>query len=309
MKLIIQIPCYNEEETLAKLLKSLPKKIKGINKIEYLLIDDGSTDNTLKIAKKNRVHHIVSHIKNKGLAKTFMTGITKSLALKADVIVNIDADNQYDASCIQSLVDPIINKSFDIVIGERPINQMSDFSYTKKKLQRIGSWFVRFMSGTNIPDATSGFRAYSRSAAEQINIFTDYTYTLESIIQAGQKNMSIANVKIKVNPVKRKSRLVKNIPHYIFQSIVTVFRVYIIYKPLKFFFIIGLLLFIAGFCIGVRWLLLIYFFGDPDRTYIPSLILASILLIMGFQTIILSFLGELFSINRRLLEKIKSKLN
>ena len=238
-----------------------------------------------------------------------MTGISKSLSLKADVIVNIDADNQYDASYIQNLIDPIVKQSFDIAIGERPINQMTDFSYAKKKLQRIGSWFVRLMSGTNIPDTTSGFRAYSKSAAEQINIFTDYTYTLESIIQAGQKNMSIANVKIKVNPVKRKSRLVKSIPHYIFYSIITVFRVYIIYKPLKFFFFIGLILFFAGFCIGVRWLLLIYLFGDPGRTYIPSLILASILLIMGFQTIILSFLGELFSINRRLLEKIKSKLN
>ena len=207
------------------------------------------------------------------------------------------------------MVEPIIKESFDLSIGERPIDKMDDFSFFKKKLQKIGSSFVRFMSGTNVLDTTSGFRAYSKSAAEQINVFTDYTYTLESIIQAGQKNMSIANVKIKVNPVKRKSRLVKSIPNYIFRSITTVFRVYVIYKPLKFLFYIGAISFIFGFSLGLRWIYLTFIIDDSARNYLPSLILASILIVIGFQTFILSIIGELFSINRKLLEDLKKILN
>lgn len=308
MKLIIQIPCYNEEETLASLLKTLPKKIMGFETIEYLLIDDGSNDRSIEIAKLYNVHHIVSHLNNKGLAKTFMTGINECLKKNADVIVNIDADNQYDANCIVNLVNPILNNEAEIVIGERPINEMKDFTYIKKRLQKIGSFVVRAMSRTNIPDTTSGFRAYSRNAAKQLNVFTDYTYTLETIIQAGQKNMSIISVDIKVNRVIRKSKLVKSMAQYIFKSVLTIFRVYAIYKPLKFFLTIGSIIFLLGFILGIRWLMLIYLVDDPNRTYLPSLILAAILLIIGFQTMALSFIGDLFSINRKLLEEIKFKL-
>jgi glycosyltransferase involved in cell wall biosynthesis len=306
MKLIIQIPCYNEEETLASLLKTLPKKITGFEKIEYLLIDDGSKDRSIEIAKSYNVHHIVSHLNNKGLAKTFMTGINECLKQNADVIVNIDADNQYDANCIVSLVNPILNNEAEIVIGERPINEMKDFTYIKKRLQKIGSFVVRAMSRTKIPDTTSGFRAYSRNAAKQLNVFTDYTYTLETIIQAGQKNMSIISVDIKVNRVIRQSKLVKSMVQYIFKSILTIFRVYAIYKPLKFFLTIGSIIFLLGIILGIRWLMLIYLVDDPNRTYLPSLILAAILLIIGFQTMALSFIGDLFSINRKLLEEIKA---
>ena len=308
MKLIIQIPCYNEEETLASLLKTLPKKIMGFETIEYLLIDDGSNDRSIEIAKLYNVHHIVSHLNNKGLAKTFMTGINECLKKNADVIVNIDADNQYDANCIVNLVNPILNNEAEIVIGERPINEMKDFTYIKKRLQKIGSFVVRAMSRTNIPDTTSGFRAYSRNAAKQLNVFTDYTYTLETIIQAGQKNMSIISVDIKVNRVIRKSKLVKSMAQYIFKSVLTIFRVYAIYKPLKFFLTIGSIIFLLGFILGIRWLMLFYLVDDPNRTYLPSLILAAILLIIGFQTMALSFIGDLFSINRKLLEEIKFKL-
>ena len=306
MKLIIQIPCYNEEETLASLLKTLPKKIMGFETIEYLLIDDGSNDRSIEIAKLYNVHHIVSHLNNKGLAKTFMTGINECLKKNADVIVNIDADNQYDANCIVNLVNPILNNEAEIVIGERPINEMKDFTYIKKRLQKIGSFVVRAMSRTNIPDTTSGFRAYSRNAAKQLNVFTDYTYTLETIIQAGQKNMSIISVDIKVNRVIRKSKLVKSMAQYIFKSVLTIFRVYAIYKPLKFFLTIGSIIFLLGFILGIRWLMLIYLVDDPNRTYLPSLILAAILLIIGFQTMALSFIGDLFSINRKLLEETKA---
>jgi glycosyltransferase involved in cell wall biosynthesis len=308
MKLIIQIPCYNEEETLASLLKTLPKKIMGFETIEYLLIDDGSNDRSIEIAKSYNVHHIVSHLNNKGLAKTFMTGINECLKKNADVIVNIDADNQYDASCIVNLVNPILNNEAEIVIGERPIDEMQDFTYIKKRLQKIGSFVVRAMSRTNIPDTTSGFRAYSRNAAKQLNVFTNYTYTLETIIQAGQKNMSIMSVDIKVNRVIRQSKLVKSMAQYIFKSILTIFRVYAIYKPSKFFLTIGSIIFLLGFILGIRWLLLVYLIDDPNRTYLPSLILAATLLIIGFQTMALSFIGDLFSINRKLLEEIKFKL-
>tara|TARA_B100000787_G_C16185481_1_gene294392 strand:+ start:1046 stop:1975 length:930 start_codon:yes stop_codon:yes gene_type:complete len=308
MKLIIQIPCFNEEETLASLLITLPKNIVGFETIEYLLIDDGSNDRSVEIAKSYNVHHIVSHLNNKGLAKTFMTGINECLKQNADVIVNIDADNQYDANCIINLVNPILNNEAEIVIGERPINEMKDFTYIKKRLQKIGSFVVRAMSRTNIPDTTSGFRAYSRNAAKQLNVFTDYTYTLETIIQAGQKNMSIMSVDIKVNRVIRKSKLVKSMAQYIFKSVLTIFRVYAIYKPLKFFLTIGSIIFLLGFILGIRWLMLIYLVDDPNRTYLPSLILAAILLIIGFQTMALSFIGDLFSINRKLLEEIKFKL-
>lgn len=308
MKLIIQIPCYNEEETLASLLKTLPKKIEGFEIIEYLLIDDGSKDRSIEIAKSYNVHHIVSHLNNKGLAKTFMTGIKECLKQNADVIVNIDADNQYDANCILNLVNPILKKEAEIVIGERPINEMKDFTYIKKRLQKIGSFVVRAMSRTNIPDTTSGFRAYSRNAAKQLNVFTDYTYTLETIIQAGQKNMSIISVDIKVNRVIRQSKLVKSMSQYIFKSVLTIFRVYAIYKPLKFFLTIGSIIFLLGFILGIRWLMLIYLIDDPNRTYLPSLILAAILLIIGFQTMALSFIGDLFSINRKLLEETKANL-
>jgi glycosyltransferase involved in cell wall biosynthesis len=303
LKLIIQIPCYNEAQTIALVLSSLPKKVVGFDSVDWLIIDDGSRDDTVQVAIKNGVNHIVCHNVNKGLAQTFMTGINAALDLGADVIVNIDADNQYDASDIPVLVLPILEKRAEIVVGARPIDAIKDFSNIKKWLQKLGSWVVRIVSRTDIPDAPSGFRAFSRDAAMRLMVFNDYTYTLETIIQAGQKNIAITSVPIKVNPNLRPSRLVKGNFSYIWQSLQTIFRIFIVYRPLRFFGAMGILLLATGFLIGGRFL---YFLsiGDGDG-HIQSLILAAILLVIGFQSILVAFVADLISANRKLLEGIR----
>lgn len=306
MKLIIQIPCYNEEKTLPITLKYLPRKVEGFDKVEWLVIDDGSTDNTVKVAKEHGVDHVVSFTKNQGLARAFMAGLDAAIKLGADVIVNTDADNQYNAFDIPLLVKPILEKKADIVIGERPISEIKHFSLIKKMLQKLGSFTVRVVSRTNVKDAPSGFRAISREAALRLNVFNNYTYTLETIIQAGIKNMAITSVPIRVNEDLRPSRLVKSIPAYIKKSIVTIFRILIVYKPFRFFMTIGLVLFIFGILIGVRFLY--YFFTDGGKGHIQSLILSSILILMGVQVGILAFIGDLLSVNRSLLEEIQYRL-
>ncbi|NLC70562.1 MAG: glycosyltransferase family 2 protein [Desulfuromonadaceae bacterium] len=306
MKLIIQIPCYNEADTLAIALASLPHEVPGFDNVEWLIIDDGSTDDTVRVARENGVDHIVRHTCNQGLARAFMTGLDAGLRLGADVIVNTDADNQYNADDIPALVLPILERRADIVVGARPIESIDHFSPEKKLLQKLGSWVVRMASNTDIPDAPSGFRAMSRAAAQRLMVFNDYTYTLETIIQAGQKNMAITSVPIRVNEDLRPSRLVKSIPSYIKRSIFTIIRIFAIYRPFRFFGTIGAVLFGAGFLIGLRFL---YFYvTGRGGGHVQSLILCGLLLGMGFQTLLVAFLADLLAANRKLLEDVRFKM-
>lgn len=306
MKLIIQIPCYNEGASLGITLQELPRNVEGFDEVAWLIVDDGSTDNTVEVAREYGVNHIVSHAKNQGLAKAFITGLQASLDFGADVIVNTDADNQYEAKDIQKLVKPILDGKADIVIGERPISNIEHFSITKKILQRIGSWVVRLVSRTNIPDVPSGFRAISREAAKQLNVFNNYTYTLETIIQAGQKNMAVVSVPIRTNKDLRPSRLLKSIPSYILKSAFTIIRIFVVYRAFSFFMTGGVILFTMGFLLGLRYVY--YLITQNASGYIQSLILASVLLAVGFQTILVAFLADLMSVNRRLLEDIQYRL-
>ena len=304
MKLIIQIPCFNEAATLGIALAALPREVPGFDQVEWLIIDDGCTDNTVDVALANGVDHVVRHTRNQGLARGFMNGLQACLEHGADVIVNTDADNQYNADDIPLLTRPILDGKADIVIGARPIAAIEHFSPIKKLLQKLGSWVVRLASKTSIPDAPSGFRAMSRSAARRLTVFSDYTYTLETIIQAGQKNMAITSVPIRVNGDLRPSRLVKSISSYIHRSIVTIIRVFVIYRPFRFFASIGITLFLLGFVIGLRFLYK-WLTMDYDG-HVQSLILASSLLIIGFQTILIAFVADLLSANRKLMEEIRS---
>ena len=306
MKLIIQIPCYNEEQSLPVTLAELPRKVNGFDNVEWLIIDDGSTDNTIDIAKKHGVDHIVKLPKHQGLAKGFMAGLEACLQLGADVIVNTDADNQYFSGDIPKLTTPILEGKAQIVIGTRPIQDIAHFSPIKKLFQTFGSWVVRQASHTNIPDATSGFRALNREAALRLNVFNNYTYTLETIIQAGQKNLSIISIPIRVNDDLRPSRLLKSILSYIKLSIITIVRVFIIYRPFRFFFTIGFSIFSAGIIIGLRFLY--FYLTGNGNGHLQSLILASILLGIGFQTIVVAFLADLLAVNRKLNEDIQYKI-
>lgn len=305
-KLIIQIPCFNEAQTLAIALAELPKTVVGFDVVEWLIIDDGSLDNTAEIAQACGVHHVVKHTKNMGLARAFMTGIQACLGRGADVIVNTDADNQYNAGDIPKLVQPILNQHAEIVIGARPIADIEHFSWSKKLLQKIGSWAVRTASRTKIPDAPSGFRAYSRRAAQSMMVFSEYTYTIETIIQAGQKNMAIMSVPISTNADLRPSRLVKSIASYVRRSIVTIIRVYAIYRPMRFFGMIGFGLFSLGLLLGLRFLF--YYFTGDGSGHIQSVILAAVFLVVGFQTILVAFLADILGANRKLTEEVRLML-
>ncbi|MEA5510331.1 glycosyltransferase family 2 protein [Crocosphaera sp. UHCC 0190] len=310
MKLIIQIPCYNEEATLGLTLSELPRQIPGIDQVEWLIINDGSLDQTVAVAKACGVDHIVNFDHNQGLAKGFMAGIEACLKQGADIIVNTDADNQYCAADIPKLVEPILRGEAEIVIGSRPIQDIKHFSPAKKFLQKLGSWVVRIASNTNIPDAPSGFRAISRNAALQMNVFSEYTYTLETIIQAGQKGMLITSVPIRTNEFLRPSRLVKSIPAYIRRSILTIVRIFMAYKPLRFFTILGSFPFSVGFLLCLRWLLLYLgvFGNSPEKARVPSLILAAILILIGFQLWMFGLIADLMAVNRKLLEDIQLRL-
>ncbi len=303
MKLIIQIPCYNEEIALPVTLSELPEKIEGIDEIEVLVIDDGSTDRTVEIAKSYNVKHIVTSTHHRGLARTFMAGIQKSIAEGADIIVNTDADNQYNAEDIQKIIKPILDKKADIVIGARPIKDIEGFSKLKKFLQFFGSKVVRLLSGSATDDVPSGFRAFSRDAAMAINVFDNYTYTIETVIQSKTKGLHIESVPIRVNSCYRKSRLVKNLFTYIQKNSFTILRMFIIYRPFRFFAIIGGLLLLAGLFLMGRFL--IYYFIGSGNGHIQSLIISSILLITGFQTCVFGVLADLLAINRKLIEDVQ----
>lgn len=305
MKLIIQIPCFNEESSLPITLSELPTSVEGFDVVEWLVIDDGSSDNTVAVATENGVQHVVRHIHNQGLAKAFMTGLDACLELGADVIVNTDADNQYQASDIDALVAPILSHKAEIVIGARPIGDTKHFSFVKKSLQRLGSWVVRVVSGTDIEDAPSGFRAFSSNAAKRLMVFNEYTYTLETIIQAGQKNIPICSVPIGTNEDLRPSRLVRSMPSYIAQSFITIVRIFVVYRPFRFFMTLGSILFLFGVLIGIRFLW--FYFAEEGAGHVQSLILASVLLGMGFQTILIAFVADLLAANRRLLEEQRQR--
>ena len=307
MKLIIQIPCYNEAETLEIALNALPKKIDGIDKIEYLIINDGSIDNTAEIAKNWGVHYIVNFKRNKGLAKGFMAGLDACLRNGADIIVNTDADNQYCADDIEELVRPILEGKSDIVIGERPIDATEHFSPLKKKLHHLGSWVVRIASKSDIPDAPSGFRAYRRDAAMQMNVSNEYTYTLETIVQAGRNKIAMMSVPIRTNAELRPSRLFSSMFGYIKKSMLTILRAFMLYKPMRFFTIVAAIPFLIGVALGIRFL--VFFFMGAGGGHVQSLILASTLLMLGFMTFVIGLQADIISSNRKLLEDIRYKVS
>ncbi len=300
------MPCYNEEETLATALRALPRQVPGVEKVEWLIINDGSVDRTIEVARANGVDHVVDLRFHQGLARGFMAGVDACLRLGADVIVNTDADNQYNADDIPKLIEPILSGNAAIVVGARPIEAIEHFSPVKKQLQKLGSWVVRAASGTDIPDAPSGFRAMTREAAMQLNVFSEYTYTLETIIQAGQKGMAITSVPIRTNSFLRPSRLMKSMGGYVQRSILTIVRIFVTYRPLRFFLWVGAIPFSAGFILGLRWLY--YFAIEPERTRIPSLILAAILLLVGVQLWILGLVADIIAVNRKMLEEIQVRV-
>ncbi len=300
MKLIIQIPCLNEEESLPKTIEALPKHIDGVDAIEVLIINDGSTDRTVDVAKQCGADHIISFTKRKGLARAFGAGLDAALKANADIIVNTDADGQYKGEDIPRLIKPILEGNADIVVGNRDIENIRQFSWIKKRLQRIGSTVVRHLSSSTVTDATTGFRAYSREAALKLNIISDYTYTLESIIQAENKDLAIANITISTNTVNRKSRLFKSIPEYLRRSTVTIIRIYSMFNPFRLFATIGTVIIVIGLLISGRFL--IFYMLNEGEGHIQSLILAAVLLIIGFQILVVGLLADLISANRRLIE-------
>ncbi|MBN1481269.1 glycosyltransferase family 2 protein [candidate division KSB1 bacterium] len=306
MKLIIQIPCFNEEETLPITLADLPRQIDGINEIEYLIINDGSNDRTVDVAREHGVHHVISFPKNKGLAKGFMAGVDACLRLGADIIVNTDADNQYSGADIAKLVKPIVTGEAELVIGDRQTNGIHHFSWFKKRLQNWGSWVVRQVSDTSVPDATSGFRALSREAALQINVVSEFTYTLETIIQAGKKNLAISHVPVRTNGKLRESRLFHSNWSYIKRSFGTIARIYTMYEPIKMFSLIGGCLFGLGVLIGLRFVY--YYITMGGAGHVQSLILTAVLLILGFQVFVLGLVADMIGSNRRLVENALYRL-
>jgi glycosyltransferase involved in cell wall biosynthesis len=305
-KLIIQIPCHNEEELLAVTLQALPRSLPDIDVVEWLVIDDGSTDETIEVAKTNGVHHLIALPCHQGLAKAFMAGLDASLKAGADIIVNTDADNQYCAADIPKLIQPILEEQAEIVVGARLISDINHFSTTKKILQKIGSAVVRLASRTSLPDAPSGFRAISRNAAMRLHVFSEYSYTLEMIIQAGQKGMAITSVPVRTNPYSRPSRLFNSIPAYLNRQVTTIVRIFMTYRPFRFFAGPGIFLFITGFAIGLRFLYFYLTVGGEGK--IQSLILAALLLGAGFFLIIVGLVADLIAVNRNLLERLDWKV-
>lgn len=299
MKLIIQIPCYNEADTLEMALNDLPIELEGIDEIEYLIINDGSRDMTEEVARQWGVHHIVNFSQNKGLARGFMAGLDGCLRNGADIIVNTDADNQYNADDIQTLIQPILDGEADMVIGARPIDETEHFSKLKKILQHFGSWAVRRASNTDIPDAPSGFRAMTREAAMHINVVNDYTYTLETIVQAGREKIAITSVPIRTNPELRPSRLFRGMWSYVKKSIVIILRAYMMYKPLKCFTYLSVPPIAIGLIIGMRFLY--FLITDGGGGHVQSLILACTLIIIGFLTFTIGLVSDLMASNRRIL--------
>ncbi len=306
MKLIIQIPCYNEAETLEIALNDLPKHIDGIDEIEYLIINDGSHDNTVEVAKKWGVNYVVNFKNNKGLARGFMAGLDAALRNGADIIVNTDADNQYVGADIEKIVRPILDGEAGMVIGERPIDQTEHFSPLKKKLQHLGSWVVRKASVTDVPDAPSGFRAYSRHTAMRLNVINDYTYTLETIVQAGRRKMAVKSVPIRTNPELRPSRLFHSMFGYVKKSMLTISRALMQYKPLYCFTWIAAVFGIIGGAALIRFL--VFYFQGNGYGHVQSLVIGCMMLTIAILAFFIGLLGDTIAANRRLLEEIQFEL-
>ncbi len=303
MKLIIQIPCYNEAETLPVTLSHLPKHIDGIDIIEVLVIDDGSVDETARVAREHGVQHIVQHTTNKGLAAAFRTGLDTALGRGADIIVNTDADNQYPGESIPALVAPLLRQDADIVIGDRQTDTIPHFSSWKKRLQKAGSWVVRVVSGTEVPDAPSGFRAMTREAALRTTILTDYSYTLETIIQAGKKNLFITSIPIKTNPDLRESRLLKSNFDYVLRSARTILKLFLLYEPLRSFLYLSLPFFLVGSGLWVRYLILLIAGNTARGSNIQSVVVGSVAIITGVVLVAIGLLGDVLASNRQLNEE------
>lgn len=303
MKLVIQVPCYNEEATLPETLADLPRAMAGIDCVEWLVIDDGSTDHTAEVAAGLGVQHVVPLRQHKGLAQAFLAGLEAALALGADVIVNTDADNQYRGADVERLVAPILRGEAEIVVGDRRVATLAHFSPLKRRLQRAGSWVVQKAAGVAVPDATSGFRALSRAAALRTLVLSHYSYTLETLIQAGARQMAVAYVPVRTNPQTRPSRLIHDLPEYLTQSTITILRTYTLYRPLRIFLTLGGLMFAAGLALGIRFLYF-YLSGSGAAGHVQSLILAAVLLIVGFQVCLIGVIADLIGFNRRILEEI-----
>ena len=306
VKCIIQIPCYNEAKTLPETVAVLPRTLPGIDTVELLVIDDGSSDGTAELAQTLGVHHVVRHPRNLGLARAFMTGLDSSLRLGADIIVNTDADNQYVAADIARLVGPIVAGEAELVIGDRGVGQIAHFSPLKRGLQRLGSWVISQAAGMKVPDATSGFRALTRDAALHTLVLSSYSYTLETLIQAGAQRRAIRYVPVRTNLPTRPSRLMNNLPHYLANSTTTIVRAYTFYRPLRVFTTIGVIALLAGAAIGVRFL--IAYFSGTGGGHIQSLILSAVLLIAGFQTLLIGLVADLIGANRKVMEEVLVRL-
>jgi glycosyltransferase involved in cell wall biosynthesis len=302
MKLVIQIPCLNEEQTLPQTVCDLPTSLAGIDVIEILVIDDGSRDRTVEVARELGVHHVICMARHVGLARAFQAGMDAALLAGADIIVNTDADNQYRGEDITRLVEPILAGRADIVVGDRGVATLEYFSPGKRLLQRFGSWVVQAASGIAIPDATSGFRAFSREAALRTTILSEYSYTLETLIQAGAHRLAIEYVPIRVNAKTRESRLIANVPDFVGKSILTILRVYATYRPLRVFLAAGSLFLVAGLALGVRFLYFLLLAGQGGAGHVQSLILAAVLIILGVQVALIGLIADLVGVNRRMLE-------
>jgi glycosyltransferase involved in cell wall biosynthesis len=302
MKLIIQIPCLNEAETLPGTLRDIPRSIPGVDVVEILVIDDGSRDGTSEVARSCGVEHVVRFSRRRGLASAFSAGLDAALNLGADIIVNTDGDNQYAGHDIPQLIGPLLAGDADIVIGDRNVQDLDSMSAMKKFLQRFGSWVVRQVSDTQVPDTTSGFRAYTREAALRLTIVSDFTYTLESIIQAGKKRIAIAHVPIRTNPRTRKSRLFSSVWTYVKASAATIVRIYAMYEPLKVFGLIGSAVFLVGLAITARFVY--YFLGGAGQGHVQSLIVSAVLMIVGFQIALIGLVADVISGNRKLIEDL-----
>ena len=300
MKLVIQIPCFNEAKTLGRTVEDLPRHLSGFNSVELLVIDDGSTDGTAELARGLGVEHVISLPRNRGLAAAFATGLNRALELGADVILNTDGDHQYRGASIPALVEPILRGEADMVIGDRQVRGIAHFSVTKKLLQRLGSWAVRWVSGTEVIDATSGFRALSREAALRLTVFSTYTYTLDTIIQAGKKGLTVVSVPVETNERLRESRLIRSIPRYVVRSAVTILRIFLMYEPLRVFTILSL---IPGLLGGILLLRYLYFFSIGEGSgHIQSVVAGAALGILAFQVFLLGLLSDIIARNRRLIE-------